>query len=172
MSNEKTAPFFSALRWPRATASLAALIVAVPASGLGINMLVPFQNAGEVHTVLAFAGTVTGVLGWAAAFILFAHQFGAKVSSKLLPVAFAFLGLLIALMAGQAATLVVFGEASPWGRIVDGINGPLTDGISAFHASADWWPIPFAVAFTAALMATGWAWDQLRLFHLTENESR
>ena len=172
MSNEKAAPFFSARRWPKATAGLIAAIVAIPASGLGINLLSPFLNMAEFQVVTAITGAVTGVVGSAAAFLLLAHQFGARVPTRLLPVAFASLGMLVALMSGQAATLVVFGEAGPWGTIVDGISGPFTDGVTALENSVEWWPIPFAVAFTAALMASGWAWDQARPLYVSDNETR
>ncbi len=161
MSNETDKSFIlSARRWPKLTAALAAMLVAIPASGLGISMLSPFLNVAEHQTTMIWAGGTTGVLGAISTFLLLAHRFGADIPKKALPFAFAVLGMLVAIMAGQAATVIAFGEAGPWGDIADGVTGPLTNGVAALENAVEWWPMPFAFAFIATLMAVGWAWDQ------------
>ena len=139
-----------------------AVIGGMESFGIGQNLLKPFFSVEDHRMLIIMAGLATAVTGCFAVFVFAMHLFARHVPHQLFRLSGPVLSGFVAFQMGLFATLMVFGESSPWGHIIKGISGgPLIGWLDGIISPA-WWPLPFIAVSLLTLGVISHVWADMK----------
>ncbi|MEL7273619.1 MAG: hypothetical protein AAGK33_09290 [Pseudomonadota bacterium] len=138
------------VQWSGNAVARPRLIAGIAAPFAGLEMTAIVMVLMRSFGAAPFSSVMQGItlfLVWAftslCAFTVMAFLLGAPVRRRRLRWAGLVMAAFMAATLGVAATLFVFGKVSPFGFALDGISGPLTDGLLTGLLFPMVWPVVF-----------------------------
>lgn len=120
--------------------------------GAATGLLRPWMDFEQQRTLMLSAGGVGAAITiWATATFVF-HFLDDRQPGRKLHAALVILSVVVAIEVAMITTSIAFGESSPWGHIVEGINGPAI-GILAGIVPSWWWAPLWAATLLIVLSA-------------------
>jgi hypothetical protein len=147
--------------WTHFALLVCSLLATIQCLGVGMGVVRPSVAIEDHRTSVLSIGMATGLAGGASIHIFATHVLGRRKPPRFFRLSAALLLVFVALEMGTIATLIAFGQSSPWGYVVEGISGPLfgwLDGV----VSPGWWTLPFIMGFLDTIGVLVHLWENAK----------